>query len=68
MYAERINGNSPLKRISKGFAYVTDDSGNRINTLNQLKEGMDVVMTMKDGKATASINKLEYMDIQGDKS
>ena len=38
IYSEKLNGLSPLNRISKGFAYVTDSAGIPVKTVEQVKE------------------------------
>lgn len=65
MYSERINGNSPLKRISKGYAYITDKNKRQIRTVEQLKEDMDIVLTLKDGRAVANIKSIEKSNLSG---
>lgn len=65
MYSERINGNSPLRRISKGYAYVTDGDDRQIRSIEQLKEGMEVSLTVKDGRAVANIKSVEKSNLPG---
>ena len=56
IYSEKLNGLSPLNRISKGFAYVTDNSGNQINTVEQVKEKDEISLIVKDGKIKAQVS------------
>ena len=37
IYAERLNGMSPLNKISKGFAYVTDGNKKPLTSVSQVK-------------------------------
>ena len=60
IYAVRPNGLSPLK-ISKGFAYVENDSGESIKTVEQLKKGDNINLTISDGKIKASV-----LEVQGE--
>lgn len=66
MYAERLNGNSPLNRISKGFSYVADSNGNQINSVEQLAPGMEVNLTLNDGKAVADIKEIKKINLSGE--
>lgn len=53
IYAEKLNGLSPLNKISKGFAYFTNDKGEAINSVKQVNVGDDVMLTIKDGQIKA---------------
>ncbi len=55
IYAEKLNGLSPLNRISRGFAYVTDKAGNPINTAAQVKEEDKISLIVKDGQIKAVV-------------
>ena len=61
IYAVRLNGLSPLNKISKGFAYVENDSGESIKTVEQLKKGDNINLTISDGKIKASV-----LEVQGE--
>lgn len=56
IYSEKLNGLSPLNRISKGFAYVTDDIGKPLNTVEQVKENDDISLIVRDGQIKAKID------------
>lgn len=66
LYAQRLNDNSPLKRISNGFAYVTDDNGTQIHTIEQLDTGDTVRLTVRDGQALAVIRETKQIEILGE--
>lgn len=51
--AERLNGMSPLQRISKGYAYVTDEKNRKLSSVGQIQPGDKLLVTMKDGTVTA---------------
>lgn len=53
IYAEKLNGLSPLNKISKGFAYFSNDKGEAINSVKQVNVGEDVMLTVKDGQIKA---------------
>ena len=53
IYAEKLNGLSPLNKISKGFAYFANDKGEAINSVKQVNVGDDVMLTVKDEQIKA---------------
>lgn len=54
--AEKLNGLSPVSRISKGFAYVTDKDNKALNSIKQVESGDDIMLTVNDGKISAKVN------------
>ncbi len=56
IYSEKLNGLSPLHRISKGFAYVTDDMGKPLNTVEQVNENEHISLIVRDGRIKAKID------------
>lgn len=65
LYAEKLNGLSPLNRISKGFAYVTDESGKSLNSIEQVKKGNAISMIIRDGRLDAEVTNI-IREIKGD--
>lgn len=63
--AERLNGNSPLKKISKGFAYVVNEDGRQVNSIEQLTEKKNINLTFRDGRASASVIQIEKVNLPG---
>lgn len=57
LYAHRLDGVSPLKRISNGCAYVTDEEGMMIKSSAQVQVGDMVSLRMSDGELTAEVKK-----------
>ena len=55
MYAEKLNGMSPLNRISKGFAYVSYKDGKPLNSVRQVSEEEKIFLRLRDGTITAQI-------------
>ena len=51
LYAEELKGLSPLYKLQGGYAYVADDAGNNIKSIDQLKKGQRLTLTLKDGQA-----------------
>ena len=58
LLAERLEGLSPLKRISKGFGLITGEDGRRIVTVSQVKPGDKVEIRIRDGKILAQVQGL----------
>lgn len=61
--AERLNGKSPLSRISQGYAYISDATGNQISGVKDIEVDDEIELTMKDGKVRATVNELIENDI-----
>ncbi len=57
VYAERLEGLSPLKRLGNGYAYLSDETGEAIRSIGQLKKGDTFQVELKDGKALAAVTK-----------
>lgn len=53
IYAERLNGMSPLNKISKGFAYVTDGNKKPLTSVSQVKADDEMSLIIKDGTIKA---------------
>lgn len=57
--AERLNGLSPLNKLSNGYAYITDDNLHTITSVGQIDVGEKVLLNLKDGKVTSVVEKLK---------
>ena len=55
LLAEKLEGLSPLKRISKGFGLITGGDGRRIVTVSQVKPGDKVEIRIRDGKILTQV-------------
>ncbi len=55
LYAHRMEGNSPLKRISNGCAYVTDSKKNMIRSVSEVESGELIWLRMSDGEFSAEV-------------
>ena len=47
--AERIDGRSPAKKLSAGYAYARDGSGRRLKSVGQVTVGDDITLNVSDG-------------------
>lgn len=48
-------GLSPLKKLSQGYGFVTDEDGQRLASVQQVSEGSRIHVQMADGKLTAEV-------------
>ena len=60
--SERLKGVSPLERLMAGMAYVTDENGNRIVGVSDLKKNDKIRITMKDGYAKTVVEEVAISD------
>lgn len=64
--SERLNGFSPLNKISKGFAYVTDNNKKALSSLEQVSIGDNLEIVVKDGKIWAKVSEMSRGGIYGE--
>lgn len=53
--ADRLESSSPLKRLSGGFAYISDPQGHAVQTAASLDQGEIIRLTFSDGSARAQV-------------
>lgn len=56
---ERMKGLSPLDKLSKGYAIVTDEKQNVIRSVNGLLAGDAIKVELMDGDVTASVMSIQ---------
>lgn len=56
---ERMKGLSPLDKLSKGYAIVTDEKQNVIRSVNGLTAGDAIKIELMDGDVTASVMSIQ---------
>ena len=61
--AERLNGKSPLLRISQGYAYVSDAEGNQLQSVDDINIDEQLIMTLSDGTIKATVSEKIKCDI-----
>ncbi len=54
----RLDGLSPAKKLAAGFGYVTDNSGKRVDSVNQLSVGDSITLRIKDGTIESQITNI----------
>lgn len=59
--SERLNGLSPLNKLSKGFAYVQDSKGMPLVDIGQIKTGDSIKLHLKNGSALADIKNINKL-------
>ncbi len=57
--AEKLNGLSPLTKLSSGYAYVEDDNCKSVKTVNDVKIGQNINIYLKDGILNANITNVD---------
>ncbi|SDH78693.1 Exodeoxyribonuclease VII large subunit [Pseudobutyrivibrio sp. 49] len=51
----RLDGLSPAKKLAAGFGYITDQAGNRVDTVEQISVGDSISIRIKDGELTSQV-------------
>lgn len=64
----RLEGNSPLAKLNRGYAHIADKSGKTIKSAADIKTGDYVEITLKDGVAEAVVASIQRGDIYGEKA
>ncbi|MCR5837137.1 MAG: exodeoxyribonuclease VII large subunit [Lachnospiraceae bacterium] len=65
--AQKLDGNSPLKKLEKGFAYVSDADDNQLKSVADVSVSDDITLTMKDGRIKAVVSDVEKTDMDYNK-
>lgn len=58
LLCSRMDGLSPLKKISGGYGFITDESGKRVETVEGLKAGNTLTIRLPDGRVNADIREI----------
>ena len=61
--AGRLEAGSPVKKLSQGFSYVTNQNGNPITQVSQVEQGEQIVVRTLDGKIYAEVLDKEETDL-----
>lgn len=66
LLAGRLQSLSPLEQISRGYGFVTDGAGERLESVTQLKPGDRISVRVRDGRAVARVEQTEILnDMKG---
>lgn len=55
IYVEQMKGLSPLDKLNQGYAYVADEKGATLTSIEQAAVGDKMTVCVKDGRLTAQI-------------
>lgn len=63
LYIEKLKALSPLYKLSKGYTYVSDDTGKSVSSVKQLKKDGHISLQFADGSAGAVVENIAYKNI-----
>jgi len=55
---EKLKGLSPLEKLQSGYAFVTDEEGQTIRTVQDVRVGMPISVSLKDGDVVAKVEEV----------
>ena len=58
-YIELLKARDALDKISKGFSYITNDSGKKIRSVNDTKVGAKILSRVKGGTIESKVEKIK---------
>ena len=59
LYIEKMKGLSPLKKLNLGYAYVEDEKGNSVRSVQQVRKGSALSVHVTDGVIYTSVTGLK---------
>ena len=65
LVCSRMDGLSPLKKISGGYGFVTDADGKRVETVTGLQAGDTLTVRLPDGRVEAEIREVYQENLLG---
>ena len=65
LVCSRMEGLSPLKKISGGYGFVTDADGKRVETVTGLQAGDTLTVRLPDGRVEAEIREVYQENLPG---
>lgn len=57
MYIEKLEGLSPLKKLNHGYSFVSDEKGQAVRSIKEIREGDRLLIHVTDGEITAKAEK-----------
>ena len=59
VYVEQLKGLSPLRKLSQGYAFFTDEQNKQIKTILKVKKGQRVKISVMDGDILATVEQVD---------
>lgn len=59
LYAGQLEGMSPVKKLSQGYSYVSDEAGNALSDATKVKKDDKIIVHMLNGKVNATVTETE---------
>lgn len=55
LYASKLEGLSPLKKLDMGYGYIENSEGNRIVSAGQVSSDDEITVYLKDGSIRSKV-------------
>lgn len=65
LYAERLDGCSPLKKLQQGYSYTECPDGKALTSVTQVREGDAVTIHVTDGTVVARTEEIRSLERNG---
>ena len=65
LYAGRLDGCSPLKKLQQGYSYTQTEEGKALVCISQVQPGEKVTIHVTDGKVQAQVIQTESLERNG---
>jgi exodeoxyribonuclease VII large subunit len=62
LYAGRLDGSSPLKKLQQGYSYTETEEGQALHSVAQVQPGMELVIHVTDGRVRARAEACEKLE------
>lgn len=59
----RLEGVSPLKKLGQGYSYTTTQDNKKIKSIDDVKDGDDIIVTLFDGNIEAKVTGKEHIEL-----
>ena len=66
--AGRLDMGSPLKRISGGYGYISDERGQAVSSVSGISQGMELRLRLRDGLIYSEVERVEKKELETDGS